>query len=118
MPKTVPAADGEVSQTEAINRSMTTVMPIMLGVFALSFSVGISIYFITGNLISILQYSPLGKRMMERAFSGGKSKNDEDPEDSSPSTPSLSRKPVAVTASGNVASNGEGSKKTKKKIRR
>jgi YidC/Oxa1 family membrane protein insertase len=112
MPQTQPAADGEVSQTEAINRSMTTVMPIMLGVFALSFSVGISIYFITGNLISILQYSPMGKRMMERVFGGSKTKNEEPPED----TP-LSRKPIAATASGGVT-NGALNKKTKKKIRR
>jgi len=113
MPATVPSADGEVSQTEAINRSMTTVMPIMLGVFALSFSVGISIYFITGNLISILQYSPLGKRMTERVFSSGKAKNEEDAEEAAP----LSRKPVAVTASGSGA-NSSINKKTKKKIRR
>jgi YidC/Oxa1 family membrane protein insertase len=113
MPATTPSADGEVSQTEAINRSMTTVMPIMLGVFALSFSVGISIYFITGNLISILQYSPIGKRMTERVFSSGKSKNEEDPED----TTALTRKPVAVTASGSVG-NSSLNKKTKKKIRR
>jgi YidC/Oxa1 family membrane protein insertase len=114
MPATVPSADGEVSQTEAINRSMTTVMPIMLGVFALSFSVGISIYFITGNLISILQYSPIGKRMTERVFSSGKSKNEEDPEDPAP----VSRKPVAVTASGNTTTSGDVNKKTKKKVRR
>lgn len=113
MPVTTPSADGEVSQTEAINRSMTTVMPIMLGVFALSFSVGISIYFITGNLISILQYSPIGKRMTDRVFSGGKSKNEEEPEDAAP----LSRKPVAVTASSSGA-NSSINKKTKKKIRR
>jgi YidC/Oxa1 family membrane protein insertase len=114
MPATTPSTDGEVSQTEAINRSMTTVMPIMLGVFALSFSVGISIYFITGNLISILQYSPIGKRMTERVFSSGKPKNEEDPDDSAP----LTRKPVAVTASGSAANSSSINKKTKKKIRR
>jgi hypothetical protein len=40
-----------------MTQSMTTVMPIMMGMFSLSFSVGLSIYFIVSNIISIIQYS-------------------------------------------------------------
>lgn len=115
MPQTQPSSgDGEVNQAEAINRSMTTVMPIMLGVFALSFSVGISIYFITGNLISILQYSPIGKRAMERVFSSGKAKNDGIADDDDLSE----RKPAILTASAGSSASGDAPKKTKKKARR
>jgi membrane protein insertase Oxa1/YidC/SpoIIIJ len=115
MPAAQPTVEGaEVSQTEAINRSMTTVMPIMLGVFSLSFSVGLSIYFITGNLISILQYSPWGKKALERLFGGGgKAKNAEEEIDESGA---VIRKPAIAAAS--AGGSGEVSKKTKKKARR
>ncbi len=115
MPQTQAPTEGtEVNQTEAINRSMTTIMPIMLGVFSLSFSVGLSIYFITGNLISILQYSPIGKRAMERVFAGGKSKNTEVIEE----LPAAGRKPAVAGASLSATNGDEIGKKTKKKVRR
>jgi YidC/Oxa1 family membrane protein insertase len=40
-----------------MTQSMTTIMPIMMGMFSLSFSVGLSIYFVVSNIISIVQYS-------------------------------------------------------------
>jgi membrane protein insertase Oxa1/YidC/SpoIIIJ len=49
-------------------------MPLMFGMFALSFSIGLSIYFIVSNLAGIAQYSPIGKRVLERAFGGQKDK--------------------------------------------
>ncbi len=55
-------------QAAAMTKSMTTIMPIMFGFFSLSFSVGLSIYFVTSNLIGVVQYSPQGKRAMERVF--------------------------------------------------
>lgn len=55
-------------QAAAMTKSMTTIMPIMFGFFSLSFSVGLSIYFVTSNLIGVVQYSPQGKRLMERVF--------------------------------------------------
>jgi YidC/Oxa1 family membrane protein insertase len=61
MPATPPNTDGQPNQAQAMTQSMTTIMPIMFGFFALSFSVGISIYFITSNLIGIVQYSAIGK---------------------------------------------------------
>ncbi|MCU0475638.1 MAG: YidC/Oxa1 family membrane protein insertase [Anaerolineae bacterium] len=45
----------------ATTRTMTTIMPLMFGFFALSFSIGISIYFIVSNVVGIIQYTLLGK---------------------------------------------------------
>ena len=43
-------------------QSMTTIMPIMFGFFSMTFSVGLSVYFVTSNLIGIVQYSPQGSQ--------------------------------------------------------
>ena len=55
-------------QAAAMTKSMTTIMPIMFGAFSLSFSVGLSIYFVTSNLIGIVQYSPQGRKLLDRVF--------------------------------------------------
>jgi YidC/Oxa1 family membrane protein insertase len=49
--------DGKPNQAAAMTQSMTTIMPLMMGFFSLSFSVGLSIYFIVSNVLSIIQYS-------------------------------------------------------------
>lgn len=49
--------DGKPNQAMAMTQSMTTIMPIMMGMFSLSFSVGLSIYFVVSNVIGIIQYS-------------------------------------------------------------
>jgi YidC/Oxa1 family membrane protein insertase len=56
-PPAMPSEDGKPNQAAAMTQSMTTIMPVMMGMFSLSFSVGLSIYFIVSNLISIVQYS-------------------------------------------------------------
>jgi len=61
--------DGQPSQAQAMTQSMTTVMPIMMGMFSLSFSVGLSIYFIVSNLVSIFQYAWNGQAKWENVFS-------------------------------------------------
>ena len=58
-------------------QSMTTIMPIMFGFSSLSFSVGLSVYFVTSNLIGIIQYSPQGRNVLDKLF--GKKKSDEAP---------------------------------------
>ncbi len=52
----------------AMTKSMTTIMPVMFGFFSLSFSVGLSIYFVASNLIGIVQYSPQGRRALDKVF--------------------------------------------------
>ncbi|MCA0452665.1 MAG: YidC/Oxa1 family membrane protein insertase [Chloroflexi bacterium] len=58
---TPPAApadpDGRPNQAAAMTQSMTTIMPLMMGMFSLSFSVGLSVYFIVSNIMGIVQYA-------------------------------------------------------------
>ncbi|MCY3797511.1 MAG: YidC/Oxa1 family membrane protein insertase [Chloroflexota bacterium] len=49
-------------------QSMTTIMPIMFGFFSMTFSVGLSVYFVTSNLIGIVQYSPQGRNVLDKLF--------------------------------------------------
>ncbi len=60
-PSQPSAKDGQVDQAQAMTQSMTTVLPLMMGFFALSFSVGLSVYFIVSNIISIVQYGRQSK---------------------------------------------------------
>jgi YidC/Oxa1 family membrane protein insertase len=64
-----PSADGQPNQAQAMTQSMGTVMPIMFGFISLSLSVGLSIYFITSNLVGVLQYIPAFQRFANRIFS-------------------------------------------------
>lgn len=59
----VPATsdDGKPNPMASTQQTMGTVMPLMYGFFALSFSVGMSIYFIASNVIGIVQYALMGK---------------------------------------------------------
>ena len=59
---------GVGGQAQAMTKSMTTIMPIMFGAFSLSFSVGLSIYFVTSNLIGVVQYSPQGRQFLDKIF--------------------------------------------------
>jgi len=59
---------GVTGQAQAMTQSMTTIMPLMFGFFSLSFSVGLSIYFVTSNLVGIVQYSPQGRAVLDKIF--------------------------------------------------
>lgn len=65
-------SSGIGGQAQAMTKSMTTIMPLMFGFFSLSFSVGLSIYFVTSNLIGIVQYSPQGRKVLDKIFSSNK----------------------------------------------
>jgi YidC/Oxa1 family membrane protein insertase len=58
---TMPASPNPNDQGAMMNKMMALYMPLLLGYFALTFASGLSIYFITGNLIGIAQYALLGK---------------------------------------------------------
>jgi YidC/Oxa1 family membrane protein insertase len=58
---TMPASTNPNDQGATMNKMMALYMPLLLGYFALTFASGLSIYFITGNLIGIAQYALLGK---------------------------------------------------------
>jgi YidC/Oxa1 family membrane protein insertase len=71
IPPPPPSEDGKPNQMAAMTRSMTTIMPLMFGFFSLTFSVGLSIYFVVSNVVGIIQYSMMGKaewgRLLGRA---------------------------------------------------
>lgn len=71
MPAPAPNADGTKDQTQAMTQSMTTIMPLMFGFFSLQFQVGLSIYFIVGNIIGIIQYTMMGKTDFRRLLGRG-----------------------------------------------
>ncbi len=58
---TMPVSAGPNDQGAMMNKMMVLYMPLLLGYFALTFASGLSIYFITGNIIGIAQYALLGK---------------------------------------------------------
>jgi YidC/Oxa1 family membrane protein insertase len=71
-PATPPSQEGQPNQAAAMTQSMTTIMPIMMGFFSLSFSVGLSIYFVVSNIFSIVQYALQGQGDWRSMFRFGK----------------------------------------------
>ncbi|MDX2137136.1 MAG: YidC/Oxa1 family membrane protein insertase [Chloroflexota bacterium] len=55
MPKPQPTADGKPDQAAAMSQSMTTILPVMYVFLSLSYTIGLSIYILVSNLISIVQ---------------------------------------------------------------
>lgn len=68
MPPPMPSEDGKPNQAQAMTQSMSTIMPLMYGFFALSFSVGLSIYFIVSNIAQIVQYVLMGRANFGNLF--------------------------------------------------
>ena len=58
---TMPASSNPTDQSAAMGQSMAYTMPLMLGWFALTFPSGLAVYFITSNLLGIVQYAAQGK---------------------------------------------------------
>jgi YidC/Oxa1 family membrane protein insertase len=68
MPKPAEGEEAQPNQAMAMTQSMTTIMPIMMGFFSLSFSVGLSVYFVVSNVFSIFQYAIQGQGDWRRAL--------------------------------------------------
>ena len=58
---TLPTSTNPNDQSAAMGQSMAYTMPLMLGWFALTFPSGLSVYFITSNVLGIIQYAAQGK---------------------------------------------------------
>ena len=58
---TMPPSTNPNDQSAAMGQSMTITMPLMLGWFALTFPSGLAVYFVTSNLLGIIQYAAMGK---------------------------------------------------------
>ncbi len=72
---TMPATSNPGDQTAAMSSSMAITMPLMLGWFALTFASGLSVYFITSNLLGILQYAMTGRANWSALLPGSKKKD-------------------------------------------
>ncbi|KAB2904447.1 MAG: membrane protein insertase YidC [Anaerolineae bacterium] len=59
-------SDDPADQAAAMTRQMTTIMPFMLGFFALTYSSGIAVYFVISNIIGIVQQAAMGKADFRR----------------------------------------------------
>jgi YidC/Oxa1 family membrane protein insertase len=58
---TMPVAASPGDQSAAMSGMMTIYMPLLLGYFAITFAAGLSVYFITSNILGIVQYAMQGK---------------------------------------------------------
>jgi YidC/Oxa1 family membrane protein insertase len=68
---TMPASSNPNDQTAQMTKMMSIYMPLMLGWFALNFASGISVYFITSNLLGIAQYAATGRANWRNLLPGG-----------------------------------------------
>jgi YidC/Oxa1 family membrane protein insertase len=59
MPPT--GAAGSSDQGAMMNSMMSIYMPLLLGYFALNFASGLAVYFITSNVLGIVQYASMGR---------------------------------------------------------
>ena len=68
MPSSSPNPNDQAAATARI---MSIQMPIMLFLFSLNYASGLSIYFITSNILSIVQYAMMGKVNWRNLLPGG-----------------------------------------------
>lgn len=68
---TTPQSAGSGDQAAATSRIMSIQMPILLFFFSLNYAAGLSIYFITSNILSIVQYSMMGRVDWRNLLPGG-----------------------------------------------
>jgi membrane protein insertase Oxa1/YidC/SpoIIIJ len=101
--------DEAADQAAAMTRQMTTIMPIMFGIFALSFASGLSIYFIASNLIGIGQYAALGRIDIKSMLGLGRSDEEqtESPKGKAKSKPKPKAKQEAPATSSNTKTETE-----------
>jgi len=68
---TMPASTNPGDQSAAMSKTMSLYMPLLLGYFALTFASGLSVYFITSNLLGIFQYAVTGRANWRNLLPGG-----------------------------------------------
>lgn len=68
---TMPASASPNDQSAQTSRIMSIQMPIMLFLFSLNYASGLSIYFITSNLLGIAQYAATGRANWRSLLPGG-----------------------------------------------
>lgn len=68
MPTTATNAN---DQAAATSRMMSIYMPVMLFIFSINYASGLAVYFITSNILAIVQYAMLGKVNWRNLLPGG-----------------------------------------------
>ena len=68
---TMPTSSTPGDQSAAMGKTMSIYMPLLLGYFALTFASGLSVYFITSNLLGIFQYAVTGRANWSNLLPGG-----------------------------------------------
>jgi YidC/Oxa1 family membrane protein insertase len=66
-----PSSSGTGGQSAAMGNMMSVYMPLLLGYFALNFASGLAVYFITSNLLGIMQYASMGRVNWRNLLPGG-----------------------------------------------
>lgn len=56
-----PSAGQPGDQGAQMTKAMNLYMPLLMGYLALTFASGLSLYFVTSNIVTILQYAAMGK---------------------------------------------------------
>jgi YidC/Oxa1 family membrane protein insertase len=64
-----PATAVDNPQAQAMSQQMTLMMPLMIGWMSLQFPSGLSIYWVIGNLVSIVQYATTSPVNWKNVFS-------------------------------------------------
>ncbi len=67
---TMPTSTNPNDQSAMMSKQMTIMMPLMLGWFALNFPSGIAVYFITSNILGVVQYAATGRANWSSLFPG------------------------------------------------
>lgn len=68
MPTTTTGAN---DQAAATSRMMSLYMPVMLFMFSINYASGLAVYFITSNILAIVQYAMMGKVNWRNLLPGG-----------------------------------------------
>ncbi len=69
---TMPPTSGNPGdQGAAMNSMMSIYMPLLLGYFALNFASGLAVYFVTSNVLGIVQYASMGRVNWRNLLPGG-----------------------------------------------
>jgi len=69
-----PATANPNDQAAATNKMMGIYMPVMLFFFSLNYASGLAVYFITSNLLAIVQYAMMGRVNWRNLLPGGQNK--------------------------------------------
>jgi YidC/Oxa1 family membrane protein insertase len=66
-----PGGSSPGGQGAAMGNMMSVYMPLLLGYFALNFPSGLAVYFVTSNVLGIVQYASMGRVNWRNLLPGG-----------------------------------------------